>query len=87
LYKYGPRLAYLDAKLKDRAFLLDRFSVAHGYLTTVLNWTRATPQIDLSMYPNVRAYLERMRARPSVASALATKMPLFHAEVARRRAA
>jgi glutathione S-transferase len=87
LGKYAPRLAYLDAKLKDREFLLDRFSVADGYLTTVLNWTRATPEIDLSAYPNVKAYLERMRARPSVAAALATEIPLFHAEVARRKAA
>ena len=85
--KYAPRLAYLDAKLKDREFLLDRFSVADGYLTTVLNWTRATPEIDLSVYPNVKAYLERMRARPSVAAALATEIPLFHAEVERRTAA
>jgi glutathione S-transferase len=37
LNKYLPRLAYLDAKLKDREFLLDRFSVADDYLTTVLN--------------------------------------------------
>ncbi len=87
LSKYLPRLAYLDAKLKDREFLLDQFSVADGYLATVLNWTRATPQIDLAAYPNVRAYLERMRARPSFAHALATEMPLFHAEVARRKAA
>ena len=85
--KYTPRLAYLDAKLKGREFLLDRFSVADGYLTTVLNWTRATPEIDLSAYPNVKAYLERMRARPSVASALAMEIPLFHAELARRKAA
>ena len=87
LGKYAPRLAYLDAKLKDREFLLDRFSVADGYLTTVLNWTRATPEIDLSAYPNVKAYLERMRARPSVAAALATEIPLFHAEVSRCKAA
>jgi glutathione S-transferase len=85
--KYAPRLAYLDAHLKGREFLLDCFSVADGYLTTVLNWTRATPQIDLSLHPNVKAYLERMRARPSVAQALATELPLFHAEVARRKAA
>ena len=85
--KYAPRLAYLDAKLKDREFLLDRCSVADGYLTTVLNWTRATPEIDLSAYPNVKAYLERMRARPSVTAALAMEIPLFHAEVARRKAA
>jgi glutathione S-transferase len=87
LSKYGPRLAYLDAHLKDRDFLLDHFSVADGYLTTVLNWTRATPQIDLSAYPNIKAYLERMRARPSIAAALATELPLFQAEVARRNAA
>jgi glutathione S-transferase len=87
LSKYGPRLAYLDAHLKDRDFLLDHFSVADGYLTTVLNWTRATPQIDLSAYPNIKAYLERMRARPSIAAALATEFPLFQAEVARRNAA
>jgi glutathione S-transferase len=87
LNRYAPRLAYLDAKLKDREFLLDRFSVADGYLAVVLNWTRATPQIDLSAYPNVKAYLERMRARPSIAAALATEIPLFHAEVSRRKAA
>ena len=85
--RYAPRLAYLDAHLKDREFLLDRFSVADGYLTTVLSWTRATPEIDLSAYPNVKAYLQRMRARPSVAHALATELPLFQAEVARRKAA
>jgi glutathione S-transferase len=87
LAKYAPRLAYLDARLKEREFLLDRFSVADAYLVTILNWTRATPQIDLSAYPNVRAYLERMRARPSVAAALAAEIPLFHAEAARRKAA
>jgi glutathione S-transferase len=85
--KYASRLAYLDAKLQGREFLIDRFSVADGHLTTVLNWTRATPQIDLSVYPNVKAYLERMRARPSVAAALATEIPLFQAEMARRKAA
>jgi glutathione S-transferase len=85
--KYAPRLAYLDGKLKGREFLLDRFSVADGYLTTVLNWTRATPEVDLSLYPHVKAYLERMRARPSVAEALAAEIPLFQAEVARRKAA
>ena len=45
--KYAPRLAYLDDKLQGREFLLDRFSVADGYLATVLNWTQATPEIDL----------------------------------------
>jgi len=85
--KYAPRLAYLNDRLEGREFLLDRFSVADGYLTVVLNWTRATPEIDLSAYPNVKAYLDRMRARPSVAEALKVELPLFQAEVARRKAA
>ena len=85
--KYASRLAYLDEKLAGREFLLESFSVADGYLATVLSWTRATPEIDLASYPNVKAYLERMRARPSVAAALATEVPLFRAEIARRKAA
>jgi glutathione S-transferase len=87
LDKYASRLAYLDDKLEGREFLLDRFSVADAYLTTVLSWTRATPEIDLAVYPNVKAYLDRMRKRPSVAAALAVEVPLFQAEIARRKAA
>jgi glutathione S-transferase len=85
--KYASRLAYLDDKLKGREFLLDRFSVADAYLATILNWTQATPEIVLSAYPNVKAYLERMRTRPSVAEALKVELPLFQAEMARRKTA
>jgi glutathione S-transferase len=85
--KYASRLAYLDDKLEGREFLLDRFSVADAYLATILNWTQATPEIDLAAYPNVKAYLERMRKRPSVAAALTVEVPLFRAEMARRKAA
>ena len=53
----------------------------------MLNWTQATPEIDLAAYPNVTAYLERMRRRPSVAAALNVELPLFRAEIARRKAA
>ena len=87
LRKYSSRLAYLDDKLEGREFLLDRFSVADAYLATILNWTQATPEIDLAAYPYVKAYLERMRQRPSVAAALGVEAPLFRAEIARRKAA
>ena len=60
---------------------------ADAYLATVLNWTQATPQIDLGQYPALKAYLERMRARPSVAAALGVEIPLFRAEIARQKAA
>lgn len=85
--KYAPRLAYLDDRLNGREFLLDRFSVADAYLATVLNWMQATPEIDLSATPHVKAYLERMRQRPSMAAALTVEVPLFRAEIARRKAA
>ena len=87
LSRYAARLGYLDDTLKDREFLLDRFSVADAYLATILNWNQATPEIDLAAYPNVKAYLERMRQRPSVAAALTVELPLFRAEMARRKAA
>jgi glutathione S-transferase len=85
--KYAPRLAYLDDRLNGREFLLDRFSVADAYLATVLNWMQATPEIDLAATPHVKAYLERMRQRPSMAAALTAEVPLFRAEIARRKAA
>jgi glutathione S-transferase len=85
--KYLSRFAYLDGKLAGREFLLETFSVADGYLATVLNWTQATPEIHLASYPNVKAYLDRMRATPSMAAALSVEIPLFRAEMARRKAA
>ena len=87
LKKAPERFAYLDAHLAGRAFLLDSFSVADAYLATVLNWTQAVPQLDLSAYANVQDYLARMRMRPSVAKVLGIEVPLFQAEMARRKAA
>lgn len=81
------RLDYLNAYLEGREFLLDHFSVADAYLGTVLNWTQATPHIDLAGWPAINAYLTRFRARPSVAKALAEEFVLFKAEVARHKAA
>jgi glutathione S-transferase len=87
LEKYLSRLEYLDKYLEGREFVLDHFSVADAYLTTVLNWSIATPMIDFSKYPAVKAYLERMKKRPSVAKALAEEFALYQAEVVRHKAA
>ncbi len=87
LEKYLSRLQHLDNYLKGREYLLDHFSVADAYLTTVLNWSIATPMIDFSKYPNVMAYLERMKKRPAVAKALAEEFELYKAEMARHKAA
>jgi glutathione S-transferase len=61
--------------------------VADAYLTTVLNWSIATPMIDFGKYPAVKDYLERMKKRPSVAKALAEEFALYQAEIARHKAA
>ena len=87
LGKNLSRLDYLENYLKGREFLLDHFSVADAYLFTVINWTMATPPIELAKWPVVKAYYERLRKRPSIAKAVAEELELFKAELARRTAA
>jgi glutathione S-transferase len=81
------RLDYLEKYLQGREFLLDHFSVADAYLVTVINWTMATPPIELTKWPSVKAYYERLRARPSIARAIAEEFTLYQAELARHKAA
>jgi glutathione S-transferase len=81
------RLDYLNGYLEGRDFLLDHFSVADGYLVTVINWTMATPPIDLAKWPAIKTYYERTLKRPSVAKAIAEEFELYRAELARHKAA
>jgi glutathione S-transferase len=87
LEKNLSRLDYLENYLKGRDYLLDHFSVADAYLVTVINWTMATPPVELARWPTVKAYYERLRARPSIAKAIAEEFELYKAEVARHKAA
>jgi len=81
------RLDYLENYLKGRDYLLDHFSVADAYLVTVINWTMATPPVELAKWPTLKAYCDRLRARPSIAKAIAEEFELYKAELARRKAA
>jgi glutathione S-transferase len=64
------RLDWLATQLDGRAYLLgEQFTVADGYLFTVLNWSRFVG-IDLSRWPLLVAYLDRVRERPAVQAAL-----------------
>jgi len=65
LEKSARRLGHLEERLKGREFLLDRFSVADAYLFAVLNWSSVTP-VNLSAWPQVRAYHAALSRRPSV---------------------
>jgi glutathione S-transferase len=87
LEKNLSRLDYLENYLKGRDYLLDHFSVADAYLVTVINWTMATPPVELARWPTLKAYYERLRARPSIARAIAEEFELYKAELARHKAA
>lgn len=63
------QLPYLNEALAGRDYLLGDFTVADGYLFTVLNWTNFH-NIDLSAYPNIAAYMKRVAARPAVQDAM-----------------
>jgi glutathione S-transferase len=73
----AERLAYLNKRyalvekhLAERSYLLaDHFTVADAYLFTVTNWA-AVVKLDLAPFPNVRAFQERIAARPAVKAAM-----------------
>lgn len=54
------------------------FSVADAFLFTVLNWCEHAG-IALERWPVLRRYRGRLRARPSVAAAMAEEWPLLRA--------
>jgi len=83
--KVKARLDYLNAYLKGREFLLDRFTVADAYLTTVLNWANFTG-VDLKPWAAVTEYVQRMQARPAVKKALSEEFGLYKEQQARREA-
>lgn len=62
----SKKFEHLAGRLKDKQFLMgDSFTVADAYLTTLLSWTRML-NVDLSKWPALMGYVERMMARPSV---------------------
>ena len=63
------QFAYLDKKLAGRDYLMGDFTIADGYLFTVLNWTNFHT-IDLSAFPNIVAFMKRVAARPAVQAAM-----------------
>ena len=81
--KASSRLAYVARHLVGRDHLLDAFSVADAYLFTILNWSLPT-QVDLSPWPSLTSYQQRLRERPSVARAFREELTLYREEVARQ---
>ena len=67
--RVAARYAIVEKQLEGRAWLLDDYSVADAYLFVMVNWAAAakTPLVD---FPNIRAWFERMKARPQVRAAI-----------------
>jgi glutathione S-transferase len=64
------RFKNIDKHLAGKQYLMgDKFNAADAYLFTVLRWT-ARLDIDLSPYPNIKAYMDRVQARPKVQEAM-----------------
>jgi glutathione S-transferase len=67
------RYEYIEKILAKQQFLLgDRFTVADAYLFTVTRWA-GNVQLDLSAFPHLRAFQERVAARPAVQAALSSE--------------
>jgi glutathione S-transferase len=75
--KSEARLAVVSTHLRERAYLLEEFSVADAYLTAVLGWVPATP---LKLDEVLTSYTRRMRDRPAVQRALAEERELYMQE-------
>ncbi|HEV7371171.1 glutathione transferase GstA [Arenibaculum sp.] len=68
--KIRGRLALLDRHLSGSPFLMgERFTVADAYCFTIVGWSPFTG-IDLAPYPHLKAFMDRIAARPAVRDAL-----------------
>jgi glutathione S-transferase len=68
--KLNKRLPFIEETLSKNIFVTgDTFTIADAYLFTVLNWTTYL-KVDISKYPNILAFMERVKTRPQVQEAL-----------------
>jgi glutathione S-transferase len=65
------KLKFLETQLAGRDYLMGKqFTVADGYLFTMLMWVSDRLKFDMSGLPNLMAYKARVAARPKVQEAL-----------------
>lgn len=69
LEKIGKRLEYVSQQLGEKQYLLgDDFTGPDAYLFVMLLWAKGKGP-DVSRWPNLGAYFDRIRARPAVTAA------------------
>ena len=68
--RIAKRLGFVEKRLEGRPYLSgDQFTVADAYLFTIVNWASFV-KMDLSPWPNVKAYRKRIAERPATQAAL-----------------
>ena len=66
----AKRFDFLDKHFAKNDYLMGKqFTVADAYLFVLTNWTKPT-NIDLSKWPNLQKYNQRVAARPKVKEAM-----------------
>lgn len=68
--RVDARYAIVEQQLSGKTWLLgEHFTVADAYLFVMVNWAAAA-KTSLADFTNIRAWFERMKARPQVRAAL-----------------
>jgi glutathione S-transferase len=72
--KIAQRLRHVEEHLATQGpFLMgDGFTVADAYLFTIVGWSTFA-KVDLGPFPSLRAFMERVDARPSVQEAMSVE--------------
>lgn len=66
----AAKFGILDKHLAGKSYLMgNQFTVADAYCFTVVGWSKYH-KIDLAAWPNLKAYMDRVAARPKVQEAL-----------------
>lgn len=69
--KIAERLAHVERHLEHSGHYLmgESFTAADAYLFTIVGWS-AYAKVDLSTFPKLRAYMDRVGSRPKVREAM-----------------
>lgn len=65
----AAKFEHIAKKLEGREYLMGGFTVADAYLYTILTWAKPVAGIDLAKWPALKAYFDRVAARPAVRAA------------------
>jgi glutathione S-transferase len=64
------KMKYIEKHLADKSFLIEgNFTSADAYLFVIITWFKIV-EIDLTQFPNLLNYFNKLKERPSIAKSL-----------------